>query len=98
MPDFDSSPIPYLLTALDLVLSLAASGHVILFKRDPRFAFGWIGLIWLSPVLGPVLYVLLGITRINCRARSLRRGGARPGPPRPCPAEMMGRFPSPGES
>src|SRR4051794_39719247 len=81
MPNFDSSLVPYLLTALDIVLSMAASAHVILFKRDTRAAIGWIGLIWLSPILGTVLYVLLGINRINRRARSLRRGHLRHEPP-----------------
>ncbi len=65
--------IPYLLSALDVLVSLVASGHVLLSKRDTRAAIGWIGLIWLSPLIGTVLYWLLGINRINRRARSLRR-------------------------
>jgi cardiolipin synthase len=65
--------IPYLLSALDVAVSLLASGHVLLSKCDTRAAIGWIGLIWLSPLVGTVLYWLLGINRISRKARSLRR-------------------------
>ena len=73
MASHDPYLIPYLLSALDVAVSLLASGHVILSKRDTRAAIGWIGLIWLSPLVGTVLYWLLGINRISRKARSLRR-------------------------
>lgn len=60
--------------ALTILLSLIASAHVVLYKRDSRAAVAWVGLIWLVPVLGAVLYVLLGINRVRRRAVS-RRGG-----------------------
>src|SRR5262245_45836888 len=69
----ESSALGYLLTAVDLVVCLAATGHVLLFKRDIRAATGWIGLIWLSPVVGAVLYMLLGVNRIDRKARTLLR-------------------------
>jgi cardiolipin synthase len=72
----ESSAVDYVLAAIDLVVCLVASGHVLLFKRDTRAASGWIGLIWLSPILGASLYLLLGINRIHRRARSLRRSRA----------------------
>ncbi|WZO99613.1 phospholipase D-like domain-containing protein [Isosphaeraceae bacterium EP7] len=62
-----------LVTLLDIVVSLIASGHVLLTKRNPRSAVSWIGLIWLSPIIGTVLYVMLGINRINRRGRSLQQ-------------------------
>lgn len=65
--------IPYILSALDVVISLVASAHVILSKRDTRAAIAWIGIIWLSPLLGTVLYGLLGINRIRRKAQSLHR-------------------------
>jgi len=58
---------------MTLGLSTAASIHVILYKRDTRAAIGWIGLIWLSPILGTIVYVFLGINRIHRRARYIRR-------------------------
>ena len=83
--------ITYLASALHVAISLVASVHVLLHKRDTRAATGWIGLIWLSPVVGSALYVLLGINRIKRRARSLRRGQVRLEPPaeRACRVEEV---------
>jgi cardiolipin synthase len=58
--------------ALTALLSLIASGHAILYKRDSRAAISWVGVIWLVPVLGAVAYVLLGVNRIRRRASMLR--------------------------
>jgi len=63
---------PHFAAALDLGLSLLASGHAVLSKRDTRAVIGWVGVIWLVPILGVLLYVWLGINRIQRRARSLR--------------------------
>jgi cardiolipin synthase len=54
-----------------------ASGHAILSKRDSRAAIGWTGLVWLVPLLGGLLYVLLGINRVERRAHRLRKATAR---------------------
>ena len=61
-----------LLGLLDVSISLLASAHVVLFKRDARAAVAWVGLIWLVPFLGALLYVGLGINRIRRRAQELR--------------------------
>jgi cardiolipin synthase len=58
-----------------LIVSLIASGHVVLHKRDVRSALGWIGLIWLAPFSGAVAYAVLGVNRIRRRARALRHPG-----------------------
>jgi cardiolipin synthase len=81
--------LPFNLTVDLLALAhVAAAGavsiHALLRKRDVRAAIGWIGLAWLSPFLGPVLYYLFGINRVTRRASRLwhgrvqrrRRGGA----------------------
>jgi cardiolipin synthase len=52
--------------------AVAASGHAILYKRDPRSATLWTLVIWLLPVAGPVLYLLLGINRVRRFAVALR--------------------------
>ena len=59
------------LTATHLALASVVTVHALLHKRDPRSAVAWIGLAWLSPVVGSLLYVLLGINRVRTRARSL---------------------------
>lgn len=68
---------PYLTAGLSLLLSLAASGHAIIYKRDSRSAVAWVGIIWLVPFIGAFLYVLLGINRIKRRAVSLRNQASR---------------------
>lgn len=58
--------------ALTILLSVITSAHVVLYKRDSRAAVGWVGLVWLAPLVGSVLYVLLGINRIRRQAAELR--------------------------
>ncbi|HYC52619.1 MAG TPA: cardiolipin synthase [Gemmatimonadaceae bacterium] len=58
---------------LVFVVDVAASLHVVLHKRDSRSAIGWVGLIWLAPVAGVVLYALLGLNRIRRTAMELQR-------------------------
>jgi cardiolipin synthase len=55
-----------------LAVALVASSHVVLNKTDTRAATAWVGLIWLVPLFGTLLYVFLGINRIERRARVLK--------------------------
>lgn len=52
-----------------LVSGLLAAGHALLTHPDPRAAWGWIAVCILLPVLGAPLYVMLGVNRIQRRAR-----------------------------
>jgi cardiolipin synthase len=65
---------PELGVVVDVAIALAASWHVILHKDDTRAATAWVGLIWLLPFLGAILYVFLGINRIQRRAKVLKSG------------------------
>ncbi|MEJ1975352.1 MAG: cardiolipin synthase [Acetobacteraceae bacterium] len=70
---------------LGLVIAAVVTVHVLLTKRDVASAVGWIGLAWLSPLMGGFLYFVLGINRVQRRARRLRvrprqRGGRRAAP------------------
>jgi cardiolipin synthase len=71
-------------TVLHIGLAIAVTVHVLLKKRDVAAAIGWMGLAWLSPILGPALYWSFGINRVQRRAVRVgrRRAGRRP-PPRP---------------
>ncbi|HUF74807.1 MAG TPA: phospholipase D-like domain-containing protein [Longimicrobiales bacterium] len=62
---------PLLLAAAVPVLQGVTTVHVILHKRNVRSAVGWTGLIWLAPVVGVVVYSVLGVNRIQRRARAL---------------------------
>jgi cardiolipin synthase A/B len=59
--------------ALTIIAALLASGHAVLQKRDNRAAAGWVAVVWLAPIAGPILYLLLGINRIRRRGTELRR-------------------------
>jgi len=72
---------PLILAAASLTVSAAASIHILLHRDEPRGALGWLGLVWLVPVGGTVLYVLFGINRIARRARLLRARAERGAPP-----------------
>ncbi|GIW72648.1 MAG: cardiolipin synthase [Planctomycetota bacterium] len=71
------SLLPHLIALGAAALALVASAHAVLHKREVRAAVGWVGLIWLVPVVGAVLYALLGINRIQRRAVALRAGRQR---------------------
>jgi cardiolipin synthase len=47
--------------------------HVLLNKRNVGTSVSWIGIAWLSPLFGAVLYFALGVNRVKRRARRLRR-------------------------
>ena len=65
-----------LLGVSHILLAVVVSAHIVLTKDDVRAAIGWTGLVWLTPVLGSVLYGLFGINRIRRQAGMLRRGRA----------------------
>src|SRR5213083_2378778 len=54
---------PHLAAGFSFLASLIASIHAVLNKRDSRAAALWLGFIWLLPLLGPVLYLALGVNR-----------------------------------
>lgn len=64
---------PTWLAVVLFLIDVAASVHVVLHKRDSRAAIGWVGLIWLAPVMGVLLYGMLGLNRIRRTAMELQR-------------------------
>ncbi len=60
-------------TPLGLVLALAVTGHALLKKRDVAACIGWIGLAWLAPTWGALIYLMFGVNRVERRARRLTR-------------------------
>ncbi len=61
-----------LLAGVTVLLSVAASGHAVLYKRDSRAAISWVGFIWLVPLIGATLYFIFGINRLRRQAVFLR--------------------------
>jgi len=64
----------YALAIAGFVAAVIAAGHAVLNKRDSRSAVMWVGVIFLSPLVGPLLYLLFGINRIERKAVSLWQG------------------------
>ncbi len=62
-----------LIGVVHVLLAIGVTTHIVLTKHDPRAAIGWIGLVWLTPVIGSAMYVFLGVNRIRRRAGELRR-------------------------
>lgn len=67
----------WVLVALHFVGAVCASVHAIIRKRDSRAAVLWVGVIWLAPGIGPILYALFGINRIERKAVLLWTGYER---------------------
>lgn len=59
----------FLIGALYLALTIAASIHILLHKDQEGTAIAWLGVVLLSPLVGPLLYWLFGINRIMRRAK-----------------------------
>ncbi len=73
-----------------VALNASVTGHILLTKDNTRAATGWIGLIWFSPLAGHLLYFLLGINRIERRAKRTY-GTSRTDVERTDPANIINR-------
>ena len=69
--------IRVVLIAAVIALSFLSACHALLFKRDPRSAFGWIGICLTVPLVGAFLYWTMGVNRIHRRARQWLESGRR---------------------
>lgn len=63
----------WLILTLVTVIAVAAAGHALLNKRDPRSALAWVAICLFFPVAGPLLYAFFGVNRIRTRAKKLQR-------------------------
>src|SRR5690348_9466452 len=65
--------IDWAFAAAVVVAALVASSHAVLYKRDSRSAALWLAVVWIVPALGPLLYLTIGVNRVERRATRLRR-------------------------
>jgi cardiolipin synthase A/B len=68
---------PYLLGFAIAAGAVGASLHAITTKRTTGSALAWVGLVWLSPLAGAILYLLLGVNRVHRQASAARAGARR---------------------
>ena len=71
------------IAALVFLAAVASAVHALLQRRETGAVIAWVGLIFLLPLAGSVLYWLFGINRIRRRARALREGHSLSPLPRP---------------
>lgn len=65
---------PYFAIALDIVLALGVTVHAVLRKPETSTVIAWVGLAWLAPFVGVIVYICFGINRIQRKAVSLQIG------------------------
>ncbi len=61
-----------IISAVIFATALIASGHAVIYKREPRAAALWLLVIWLIPAAGSILYLLLGVNRVRRQAVAMR--------------------------
>lgn len=74
MIDFLKFTWPYLFSALYIGLAVTVTFHAVLRKPETGTVIAWVGLAWISPILGPIAYFCFGINRIQRMAISLEIG------------------------
>lgn len=63
-----------MLAVSTVLLAIGTTVHIVLNKRESRAAAAWTGLVWLVPLLGFVLYLMIGVNRIRRRAKQITGG------------------------
>ena len=56
-----------------IAIATSVTIHVLLYKRNIGTSISWMGIAWLSPFIGGILYYALGVNRVKRRAMRLRR-------------------------
>ena len=56
-----------------IVIAGGVTVHVLLNKRNVGTSISWMGIAWLSPFIGGLLYYAFGVNRVKRRALRLRR-------------------------
>ncbi len=61
----------YFMIVLRICLAVAVTLHVLRTKQNTAACAGWIGVSWLMPICGTLLYLMFGINRVRRLARRL---------------------------
>ena len=72
---------PHILVVISLLLGVPAAIHATMTKEEVRAAIGWVGVILLSPVVGPLIYAVGGVNRVRRKTLNLTREGLLAGWP-----------------
>jgi cardiolipin synthase len=67
---------PLLVSGVHISGAIAVTVDAVLRKRQVPAVIGWVGLAWLAPIIGSLLYLGFGINRIQRAAVALQRSPA----------------------
>lgn len=73
MSELFSTYWPHIFVILSILLGTPAAIHAAMTKEEVRSAIGWVGVIVLSPIIGAVIYAVVGINRIRRSTISQQR-------------------------
>ncbi len=77
MLDLLSTYWPHVLAVVSTLMGVVAASHAAMNKRDVRSANAWVGVILLSPVIGPLIYAVAGINRMRRASYIAKRSRQR---------------------
>ncbi|WP_455206809.1 cardiolipin synthase [Kaarinaea lacus] len=61
----------FVILIVHISAAIGCVGHILLNKRDPRAALGWIMVCVFLIIIGPLFYWIFGVNRVKRRARRL---------------------------
>ena len=64
---------PHILTVVSILVAVPAAIHAAMTKNEVRAAIGWVGVIFLSPIVGALIYAIGGINRIRHKSLAVER-------------------------
>lgn len=56
---------PHIVFSASIIIGASAAIHAAMTKDDVRAAIGWVGIIMMSPFLGPIFYLIAGVNRVR---------------------------------
>jgi cardiolipin synthase len=56
---------PHIVFLVSFIAGATAAVHAAMTKNDVRAAIGWVGVILMSPIFGPIFYLIAGINRVR---------------------------------
>ena len=67
---------PHILALISVSVAAVAGIHAAMTKDEVRSAIGWVGVIFLSPIVGALIYAVAGINRIRRDTLAAERSAA----------------------
>ena len=68
---------PEIVSLIHIAAAMAVTVDAVLRKRYVPAIIGWVGLAWLAPIIGSLLYLWFGINRLHRTANALNLDAAR---------------------